>query len=62
MKLLEKEFERSQREGMLLSTNHIDSHSIEWAVYNVYKHKGSETAQYELEIIFKLGAVRPRHK
>ena len=35
-------------------TNNIDSHSIEWAVYNVYKHRCAETAQYGLEIIFKL--------
>ena len=34
-------------------TNNIDSHSIDCAVYNVYKHWGSETAQYRLEIIFK---------
>ena len=53
MKLLEKEFERSQRKGMWFLTNNIDLHSIEWAVYNVYKHQGSETAQYGLEIIFK---------
>ena len=34
--------------------NNIDSHSIEWAVYNVYKHSGSETAQYGLEVIFNI--------
>ena len=38
MKLLEKEFERSQRYGMWFLTNNVDSHSIQWAVYNVYKH------------------------
>ena len=37
---------------MWFLTNNIDSHSIEWAVHNVYKHKGAETAQYGLEIIF----------
>ena len=37
---------------MWFLTNNIDSHSIEWAVYNVYK-QGSETAQYGLEIILK---------
>ena len=34
-----KEFERSQRYGIWFLTNNIDSHSIEWAVCNVYKHK-----------------------
>ena len=38
MKLLEKEFERSQRYGKWFLTNIIDSHPIECAVQNVYKH------------------------
>ena len=38
---------------MWFLTNNIDSHSIEWAVYIVSKHQGSETAQYRLEIILK---------
>ena len=51
MKLLE-EFEKSHEISYVFLTNNIDSHSIEWAIYNVYKHKGLETAQYGLEIIF----------
>ena len=39
---------------MWFLTNNFDSHSIEWAVYNAYKHQGSETVQYRLEIIFKI--------
>ena len=34
---------------MWFLTNNIDSHSIEYAVNNVCKHQGSETAQYGLE-------------
>ena len=30
MKLLEKEFERPQRNGMWFKINNIDLHSIEW--------------------------------
>ena len=39
---------------MWFLTINIDLHSIKRAVYNVYKHQGSETAQYGLEIILKI--------
>ena len=54
MKLLEKEFERPQGQGMWSVTKKFnnDSQSVKRDLYNVCKYWSTETAQYRLKIIF----------